>query len=114
MQNTKSEDIGTYEKYGYKGVALDMIYGGYFSYNFANRMDDLTYILFDRFYLTPRVKKSPLIKPLYTGKECVSHFYENYKKIREKMRNRNYNISEEEKELRYVLSDMDSKNFFII
>lgn len=103
------EDVSTYKQYGYRGMLLDMVYQGYFTYNFTNRVDDLTYILFDKFYLTPWVQRSPFTKPIYKKQECIDKMYENIKSICEKLRKRDYNIREEAKDLKEVFSDMESK-----
>jgi len=104
------EEKSTYESYGYKGVLLDMAFKAYLQYNFVYQTDELAYVLFDQFYLTPWVKKSPYLKPIYNKQQCHDKLKETLLKITSKLKNKEYKVKDELKETINILTDMEGNN----
>lgn len=103
------KDISNYEQYGYRGMFFDFFFKSYFKYNITHQVDDITYILFDRFYLTQWIKRSPLIAPKYNKAQCKEQLAKNMLSILDKIKKRKYNIDEESLDLEDVFGDMESK-----
>ncbi len=108
------KDLSSYEEYGWRGVVFDFFFKGYFKYNVTHQIDDITYILYDRFYLTQWVKRSPFIEAKYNKKQCKERLAKNMLSIIDKVNKRKYKIDEESKDLQDVFADMDSKHLLII
>lgn len=97
-----------YETHGYRGVLLDIVYKAYLGSNITHQIDDITYILFDKFYLTQWVKRSPFIKPKYTKRQAKEKLFENLQAISQKLKKREYDIKEERHDLHDACADIDS------
>ena len=84
----------------------------YFEYNYFAQTDDIALILFERFYLTPWIRRYVDTKPRYRLKECQTKLSKDLVAISDKLRKNDYEIKEEVYDLMDVFRDMDSKLIF--
>ena len=108
------QEKSLYERYGFRGLVTDYIYKMYFNYNYTPQTDDISMILFERFYVTPWIRRKANMRPKYNLKECQSKLGENLTKISKKLDGDNYKVNDELYELMDVFRDMNSKKFFIL
>lgn len=108
MNSQKVEDKSLYERYGFRGLMTDYIYRMYFEYKFSSQTDDIALILFERFYLTPWIRKYPTNKPRYSLKECQSKLSKNLIKLSGNLNTKDYKVKDELYELMDVFRDMES------
>jgi len=106
------QEKSLYERYGFRGLVTDYIYKMYFNYNYTTQTDDIALILFERFYVTPWIRRKANAKPKYGLRECQAKLSDNLTKISKKLNTNNYKVNEEMYELMDVFRDMNSKNIF--